>query len=79
MSKYTNALKAVYNGFLPVSQIKGTFVVAIGLYLVFLSFHVKDNFNMLRSVPIENKQDSSLLVMNRTTYAVPYTKLHTLV
>ncbi len=79
MDRYKKLINAVYNGFMPVSQIKGTFIITVGLYLVFLVLHIKDNLNMQRAIPIENSQDGGSLLLNGTQYPVTYSKAVALV
>src|SRR5476651_2171442 len=74
MSRYIDGLSSVYKGFLPVSQIKGTLIVAVALYLVFLGFHVTDNRTMQRKVNVERVHEGGIVLMNGTKYPVSESK-----
>ena len=79
MGKYKNALNSVYNGFMPVPQIRVTFVIVIALYLVFLGSNLVDNFSMQRFIRVENRQDGGIVAINGVKYTVPYTQINTLI
>lgn len=79
MGRYKRLLSSVYNGFMPVSQIKGSLIVVLGLYLIFLGINLADNFSRQRFVRIENKQDGGVVAVDGIKYPVSYTQVTTLV
>ncbi|WP_295655472.1 hypothetical protein [uncultured Mucilaginibacter sp.] len=72
MNKWSGALKSVGNWFMPVSQIKGSFVIMVSLYALFLMSDMGSYFTMQRSVLLENKHTGGTVALKGVKYTVPF-------
>ena len=79
MNKWSRALKSVGNGFMPVSQIKGSFVIMVSLYALFLMSDMGSYFTMQRSVLLENKHTGGMVILNGVKHIVRYITSKTIV
>jgi hypothetical protein len=73
MNKIVRGIKAIGSGFMPVSKIKGTLIVVILIYGIFLAFQLRQDLGTTRHVLLENKQTGGNVVLNGVKHVVPYT------